>query len=93
MVFKFKNDREDVEALLEYNYLHLFSWKIYNLTLISIAIVTPLILVISAIRTEPLFFQYIFISSIFILFMIGLTLFAIYIFLKIIPKLMRKKLK
>lgn len=79
MVFKFKNNREDVEVLLEYNYLHLFSWKIYNITLSSIAIVTPLILVISAIRTEPLFFHYIFISSIFILFMIGLTLFAIYI--------------
>lgn len=93
MILKFKNDKEDVEALLEYTYLYLIWWKIYNITLSVIGIVTPAIIVINVIRTDSNFLNYIFISSIFILFMIVLTFFAVYLFFNIMPKLIIKRLK
>lgn len=81
MILKLKNDKEDVEVLLEYTYLNLIQWKIYNIVLSIIGIVTPTIIGINVISTDSNFFNYIFISSIFVLFMIGLTFFAVYLFL------------
>lgn len=93
MNIKFKNNIEDIEKLLEYNYLKSFWWKKYYMFLSVIAILTPSIVIIYTIRSDPKFYLNIFILSFYALIIIALTLFIIYLFLKILPKLMMKRLK
>lgn len=93
MVIKFKNSIEDVEALLEYNYSKSVWWKMYYMLLSLIGILTPSTVIICTIKSDPEFYLNIFIISFHILMTILFTLFTIYLFFKLLPKLIIKRLK
>jgi hypothetical protein len=93
MDIKFKNSIQDVEALLEYNYLKSAWWKIYYMLLSLIGILTPITVIIYTIKSDPEFYLNIFILSFYILMTIVFTLFTIYLFFKFLPKLIIKRLK
>lgn len=93
MVLKLKNSLDDVEILVEYRYLNHSVIKIYKLLLSMIGILAPIVIFINIVISDPRFYSYILITVIFGLIMIGLSLFAIYLYFSIIPKLIVKRLK
>lgn len=93
MILKLKNNIKDVEVLVEYRYINLIWIKIFKLVMSMIGVLAPIVITIDIIIKEPKVYSYIFMLSIFLLIMIGLTLFAIYLFFSLLPKLLIKRVK
>lgn len=93
MVIKVNNNVEDVEVFLEYNCLNSIWWKTYYMVLSIIGILAPITVFIYTIKSDLEFYLNIFRLSFHILMTIGFTIFAVYLFLKLTPKLIMKRLK
>ena len=98
MNFKLKNTINDVEILVEYTHINMFGLKIYYSFMSMIAILTPTIIcsyffINDVMYSDNYFLTKIISLVIIIVFVIILTLIIKYIFLNLLPKLIRKRYK
>ena len=93
MVIKLKNNVEDVETFFKYYYLNHFGWKIYSNSLYIIGVLNPIIVNIYDTKRNIEFYSNTSMMTFNIFITICMTLFSIYLFFKLIPKLLMKRLK